>query len=468
MCDDEVDGDDDFVTSRSGQLVPNSDVRQGTKRKNHQQESSSSKKHLNIPRRIVRLQYVPFFQMTDEDRETSNWLLTTLCEKRGVVSHVFNEYVKRILERNSNYIIVHNKNSDSFDLYHYSKLTGTMMIDSMSKLLDNLEIIAIKMCFEFEAAADPVTPFNLCYNYLIASARRFECKIDFSQIHTYLQSSADAYSIRLTTNRHLVMPSNNTYDLYDAKFVPWDSSQVCSVRSECNIDLGRDELVEHIHTEVYPTRGGLTYRCQLVRRAIGRITRLFSRKENHMPEFNHLVRTIGKNVLHKMATYASPELFMTDFLHELASTDENRFVEYTVEELPTDYQEYNDTAVVGNGKPVNCSSTHRLYGSTVTNLLAFRIMLKRHPSLYQRAVRLFVSGTGEDDDGGPVVFVRKEITWEQMVWTIFVELFGSSQQARMIMEFLALGLSTDNNGRIVLYLSTELPFAMPRTVNRSS
>lgn len=83
MCgDNEVDGETDFVTSRSGQLVPNSEVRRGTKRKNRQQEesssSSSSRKNLNIPRRIVRLQYESFFQMTDEDRETSNWLLTTL------------------------------------------------------------------------------------------------------------------------------------------------------------------------------------------------------------------------------------------------------------------------------------------------------------------------------------------------------------------------------------------------------
>uniref|UniRef100_A0A0K8R5V5 Uncharacterized protein n=1 Tax=Ixodes ricinus TaxID=34613 RepID=A0A0K8R5V5_IXORI len=59
-----------------------------------------------------------------------------------------------------------------------------------------------------------------------------------------------------------------TYDLYDAKYTPWDSSQLCTVRSECDIELGKDELVEHVYTEVHPTRGGLEYRCKLVCRWI--------------------------------------------------------------------------------------------------------------------------------------------------------------------------------------------------------
>ncbi|CAN7995807.1 unnamed protein product [Ixodes hexagonus] len=346
-------------------------------------------------------------------------------------------------------MIVHNKNSDSFDLLRYSDKTGTMMLDSLSTLLLDLEILAIKTCFEFESARDSVTPFNLCYKYLLACTRRFEYKIDFSQLHTYLQSGADSYAVRLTTNRHLVLPNNRTYDLYKAEFIPWESSQVCSVRSECDMDLGKNELVEHVHTEVYPTRGGLRYRCELVRRAIHVATRVFATRENLKPEFHHLVRVIGAKVVRRMSGYASAEAFMDDFLRDLCSTDDSKFSEYLDD---SSVDEYAGSAQTPTVVTTSTSSAYKLYGSTVTNLLAFRTMLQRHPLLTARVMHVANGVLDSDDDGGPVVFVRKQITWEQMVWTVFVELFGSASMARMIMEFLALGLSTDCNGRIVLFL----------------
>ncbi|KAG0445397.1 hypothetical protein HPB47_015818, partial [Ixodes persulcatus] len=47
---------------------------------------------------------------------------------------------------------------------------------------------------------------------------------EFAQ-HKYLQSTACMHSLKLTSNRHLVFPNGRTYDLYDARPVPWNPDQ---------------------------------------------------------------------------------------------------------------------------------------------------------------------------------------------------------------------------------------------------
>ncbi|KAL1477827.1 hypothetical protein MTO96_035442 [Rhipicephalus appendiculatus] len=88
-----------------------------------------------------------------------------------------------------------------------------------------------------------------------------------------------------------------------------------------------------------------------------------------------------------------------------------------------------------------------------TDLAAIRLLLRSQViSLDNATTMADMQCSDEDDDGGPVVFVERELTWEQLVWTIFIEIFGSKEQASMVMQYLALGLSTDSNGGIIMLM----------------
>ncbi|XP_042145803.1 uncharacterized protein LOC121835536 [Ixodes scapularis] len=474
--DDENEEDADFETTRSDRLIPTmqrAKTQRGRKRKNMCGEELNAVKPLNLPRRLVRLQYEPLFQMTNEDKETSEWLLSELIKGMGVVNMVYNEYIKRLLSISNVCMLVHNKASDSYDLFKYNAATGTMVLDDLSKLILDLELVAIKTCFEYESAGDNITPFDLCYNFLRMSTKKLEHKVDFSNLNTYLQSGANNSNVNLTTNRHLVLPDNVTYDLYDAKYIPWDASQLCTVRSDCKLDLGKDELVEHVYTEIHPMRGGIQYRCKVICNWMDSAWKAFEQR-NFGKEMLTILRSVTMKVSDKMLENRDPDKFMEDFLDELYSDPSTRFQEY-FENI-----EYDDEIITSTND--NClpskSEIHKLndetserikrftecdqskskfglYIATASSLLAMRIMLQRHPDMYAPVMDKATICTSENDDGGPVVFVKNEITWDQLVWTMLIEIFGSSEQARLVLEFLALGLYTDSNGRLVMFMHGE-------------
>uniref|UniRef100_A0A0K8RJP9 Putative rhoa gtpase effector dia/diaphanous n=1 Tax=Ixodes ricinus TaxID=34613 RepID=A0A0K8RJP9_IXORI len=471
--DEGVEYDSDFYLTNSERLIPT--VPRCTKSKKsrfRKRKSCKSKrddnKPLNVPRRILRLQYEPIFQMTPEEQETSKWLLNELTDDIGVAYLVHNNYIKRLVNTDKMCMLIHNKATDSYELFKYNSTSGTMVLDNMSQLILDLEFIAIKTCFQFESAVDNMTPFNLCFEFLIKSTKKLEYKLDFTHLNTYLHSSASNQSVNLTSNRHLILPNKLTYDLYDAKYIPWDSSQLCTVRSECDIELGKDELVEHVYTEVHPTRGGLEYRCKLVCRWIDAAYILFE-GQNLGEEMVYVVKAITTKVVDKMYDYMHDlDSFMEKFLSDLYTDPKDTFKEYE------DLDDYEDSGInVLNGIPT-ASDIHKinadtitciesivdnesnykfsLYSRTVAYIISLRIMLARYPKMYKDVMRTACLPSDEDDDGGPVIFVRNRISWDSFVWTMLVEIFGSMEQARLVLEFLALGLSTDSNGRLVMFM----------------
>ncbi|CAN7974935.1 unnamed protein product, partial [Ixodes persulcatus] len=468
---DESDDDsevDEFVTDTNNRLVPSAPKR---RRREFDEYEDNENRPRNVPCRVVKIQNELLFQMTEEDKETSNWLLTELTKAMGRVTFVYSEYIKRLLRTNKIGMLMHNKRSDSYGVLKYNESTGTMMVNSLSTLLLELQMVAIKTCFEYESAADNITPFDLCYKFLEKTTKCLEKKLDFSNLNTYLQSYANTHTVKLTSNRHLILPNKQTYDLYTAQYIAWDPSQVCMVRSWCDLNLGRGELLDHWYTEIHPTRGGFEYRCKMLRNAVESAWKVFGQNGlGH--ELHNVVTTITPKVCNKIKEYDDTDKFMEAFLDDLCSNPSNRFKDYismddveeptrvTRDSVPTQ-SKVDELNVATEKIKQKFMSTEKawkfgLYSSTAVYLLSIRVLLKRHPELYSAVMNTACYSSGEDDDGGPVLFVQSKLTWEQLVWTMLIELFGSAEQARMVLEFLALGLSTDSNGRLIMLMHGEV------------
>ncbi|KAM7291557.1 uncharacterized protein ISCGN_028130 [Ixodes scapularis] len=255
--------------------------------------------------------------VNEEDEETSRWLLKELAKGFGLKRFVYSEYIKRLLETNKICTLMLNKGSGRYDLFKYNETTGTMMPNEPSTLLSDLETVAIKTCFKFESWREDVSPFNLCYEVLLELTNQRERKLDFSKLHRYLQSgAASTHSIKLTSNRHLVLPNGDTYDLYDKRYVAWSPDQVCTVRSECDLTLGVGEKVDHYYVEVLPTRGGFRYRCQLLCKTIENAWSVFkNNKLGH--EVFAVIKAMSDRVFKKRSKFSDPEEFMDNFLKEM-------------------------------------------------------------------------------------------------------------------------------------------------------
>lgn len=470
--------DKDFLRDRTNRLIPvppkTQYVAQKRKRSDGRSSSASNVEHkpLNLPRKVFRIQSEPLFTMTKEDEETSRWLLKELAKGFGLKRFVYSEYIKRLLETNKICTLMLNKGSGRYDLFKYNETTGTMMPNEPSTLLSDLETVAIKTCFKFESWREDVSPFNLCYEVLLELTNQRERKLDFSNLHRYLQSgAASTHSIKLTSNRHLVLPNGDTYDLYDKRYVAWSPDQVCTVRSECDLTLGVGEKVDHYYVEVIPTRGGFRYRCQLLCKTIENAWSVFkNNKLGH--EVFAVIKAMSDRVFKKMSKFSDPEEFMDNFLKEMCrESPPKKFQEY-FDVKP----KYDDTQISPDDVPtqgdmneimrnaeskLECISKHgtssksSLYCCVVIYIVSLRFLLKRHPGLHNAVMDTALKPSAHDDDGGPISFVCSQLTWDELMWTMLIELFGSSEQARMVLEFLALGLSTDYSGQQLMFMHGE-------------
>lgn len=464
---------EDFLRDRTKRLIPAPPktrvATQKRKRSEGRSSSASSDKPLNLPRKVYRIQSEPLFTMTKEDEETSEWLLKKLIKGFGLKRYVYSEYITRLLETNKIFTSMHNKGSGRYDLFKYNETTGTMMRNEPSTLLLDLEMVAIKTCFKFESWAEGISPFNLCYEILV-QLNQLEHRFDFSALDTYLLSAACRHSLKLTSNRHLVFSNGRTYDLYGARYVPWNPDQVCTVRSECDLTLGVGEKVDHYYVEVHPTRGGFRYRCQLLCKTIEEAWSVFkNHKLGH--EVFAVIKAMADRVVKKMSTFSDPEEFMDNFLEEMCSESPTKFQEYfdvkpkyedtqiNLDDVPTQ-ADMNEIMHNAESK-LECISKHgtssksSLYCCVVIYIVSLRFLLKKHPDLRNAVMDTALKPSAHDDDGGPISFVRSQLTWDQLVWTMLIELFGSSEQARMVLEFLALGLSTDYSGKCVMFMHGE-------------
>uniref|UniRef100_A0A6B0VEI5 Uncharacterized protein n=1 Tax=Ixodes ricinus TaxID=34613 RepID=A0A6B0VEI5_IXORI len=131
-------------------------------------------RRLNVPRRIVRIQYEPYFQMTEEDKETSKWLLTELAKGMNDMMLVYKEYIKRLLS------------------FKYNEIVHATMSGSLNKLLLELDMVAFKTCFEYESANDNTAPFDLCYKFLVKSRKCHEEKT--KHLYAYTRKLSDMHS----------------------------------------------------------------------------------------------------------------------------------------------------------------------------------------------------------------------------------------------------------------------------------
>lgn len=129
------------------------------KRRGCDDNEDDENSRLNVPRRIVRIQYEPYFQMTTEDKETSKWLLTELNKGMDDMTLVYKEYIKRLVS------------------LKYDEIKHAIESGSLNTLLLELCWVAHKTCFEYESASDNTAPFTLCHKFLVKSRKCLEDKM---------------------------------------------------------------------------------------------------------------------------------------------------------------------------------------------------------------------------------------------------------------------------------------------------
>lgn len=223
---------------------------------------------------------------------------------------------------------------------------------------------------------------------------------------------------------------------------------------------------------MHPLRGGFKYRCKLFIDAAHKALNIFE-KNGLSCDVYLVLENLGPVVCEKMAEYEDEEEYMDAIMDELVSDAPNKFEFYYNRDLFIYPEDMSDEDELDEGEVTAPDETPTLrlsarydevmnlflqnskrgvYICVIIYLLALRFLLKKHYYLAEMILAHAFTPTEEDDDGGPVIYKTTQVTWDQLVWTMLIELFGSNEQARMVLEFLALGLSTDSNGRLVMFL----------------
>ncbi|KAH9384826.1 hypothetical protein HPB48_026848 [Haemaphysalis longicornis] len=206
-------------------------------------------------------------------------------------------------------------------------------------------------------------------------------------------------------------------------------------RVDLDPELGLNELIEHATVEVHPLRGGRRYLYKLLHGFIYGAQKLFNEKYTqlfscHTPKCSDLM------IWRSMVLMFPPKDFeRIDAIARQYSIDPT-----SVSEEDNDFLHY----------AYKMACMHFIITSFVASRPDLYVELLDNGDLVAN-----IDNPNVDDDDGPVVIVRRQLTYEQKVWALFDDMFGSREQSMIVMRYLALGLRTGGTGRHVLYLHGE-------------
>lgn len=384
-----------------------------------------------MPRAVFRPRFESPFVMTAEEHELSIWIMNTYAKCNFITTPFFIKYVFYMVELKK-CVLVHDACEDRYETLRYNPSMGIYQTDPILNMILPLQSVLFKTILHNLTCKDPYAPLDLLfklYDGLSAIINQQKpLKID--------NSVADVSLYKCNLSREYIVFSNGyTFNCETSKFERWNERHVCMHRVDLDPELGLNELIEHATVEVHPLRGGRRYLYKLLHGFIYGAQKLFNEKYTqlfscHAPKCSDLM--IWRSMVHMFP----PEDFeRIDAIATLYTTDPSSVSEEDSEFLHYAYK---------------MACMHFIITSFVASRPDLYVELLNNGDLVAN-----IDNPNVDDDDGPVVIVRRQLTYEQKVWALFDDMFGSREQSMIVMRYLALGLRTGGTGRHVLYLHGE-------------
>nr|XP_054931078.1 uncharacterized protein LOC129386847 [Dermacentor andersoni] len=365
------------------------------------------------PRAIYRLKFEPPFQFSDElEQLLHKWIYMTQASVNFNCTPFFVKYIFRMVTEGQCVIVLDTTN-DRYVTLRYNPSRGIYQQEAMTNMIVPLQNAIFKVILSNMHCKDPYGPLDMMLKLYDSLGNL----INMQKLIKMDLSSADIgdHQSKPSGDRYLVFPNSTTYDLREAKFVSWDPSQICMYRAEIDPSLGLGEYIDHYSVEVHPLRGGREYLRKMLFRIVDCAHAIFCKQAQFKQEY--VCKTFHRDRVKKTMT----KLFSVEEMRRAVNDDELFEEQYMI----------------------------------ACRYLSVRHMITSKPDAFNLIYNDLVVCGKEDDDGGPVVFVKKRMTYEEKIWAIFDDIFGSRRMSEMVMNYLAIGLSTGSRSREILYLHGE-------------
>ncbi|KAH7977518.1 hypothetical protein HPB49_002096 [Dermacentor silvarum] len=388
--------------------------------------------------------------MSENERELSRWLLNVYVSKQFNYLPTFVEYVYKKV-RDGECKLVPDPNSDKYDITKYNKETGVCQHENIANMVIPLQNLLFKTILHNMTFYDPDTPVDVMFKLhenlgnIINQQRQVKLEPTVADLITNEAYSSD----------YLVFCNGTTYNCQTATFEKWSERHVCMHRVELDPSLGERDLIEHYTIEIHPLRGGKQYLHRMIHHFIYYVHEQLNVKNAYRTQFaTHDMTTEYRKAelkLKKMNPATNPDAYV-----EQAERVARTKMAFEKAMLKSMYAMHGKEAVedIISRCEENDEEYVRLFEDACTHY-AVLSFLDSHPDVYNEIIEKMQFGSSELDDGGPVVLVKHQLTYEEKLWAIFDDLFGSRTNSTMVMKFLALAMRNGENGRHMLYLHGE-------------
>lgn len=388
------------------------------------------------PRKIYRLHQCEPFVLEAGDRATARWVDTTLSEKCHNFYPVVVEYILELVQKGV-VQAVYNTCNNSYDMVVYSEKRGVYQKESLMRIIEALINVVHKLCVHQLSSSTPGGPLSVMHHF-------FHDLIRFVQHPTRIDSldlqKRDRRLDNMTTGHlHLVFSNGQTYYPREGIFRPWHMSQVCTMRSELDPNLGIDETYSVVTVKIMPCRGGLQYRSKHAQKLVRAAHQLYMSTDKFRFAYERVYALASKQV--------EREMLCDSYSGDCDSSDCDSS---DCDSIDCDGDEGGDAAGVVEDISLE-AYTYRVMQQAVVN------MINQNPASYteifsQSSVFNSMVCSSELDDGGPVVFEKTELSWEEVVWKTLDDIFGDRETTIMVLRFIARGLSAERQGRYLMFM----------------
>ncbi|KAH7969669.1 hypothetical protein HPB52_020999 [Rhipicephalus sanguineus] len=397
-----------------------------------------------LPRTIYRLSKEPPFVMTEDDIAMSQHILNVYTKKRYNFVPTFVDYVL-YSAMTGKCTLLPDPNSDKYDTSVCNKELGIHQTENIINMVLPMQELLfkniIRNMFQSSGTVDIFFKLHDSLGNIINQQRHIKIDANVADMVAYQRDMSSDY---------LVYSNGKTYDCRLGKFVDWHESQLCMHHAELDPELGLGETIEHYSIEVHPLRGGRDYLRKMLRDFVMYVHDLLNSEYfarfTEYDMFAELHKEQSR--LSRMPQNHPMRSAQEEYVGSLEKKSEQQVFIGMCRMHPT------DLVIEALKKPPHSPEYMEVFndGCTYHEVMSF---LNANPDVYEDVMNRLKFGGDEDDDGGPVVFVKRSVTYEEKVWAIFDDLFGCRKNSMIVMKFLALAMRNGNNGRHILYLHGE-------------
>ncbi|KAL3217994.1 hypothetical protein MRX96_031903 [Rhipicephalus microplus] len=256
---------------------------------------------------------------------------------------------------------------------------------------------------------------------------------------------ADLVAHEVYSSDYLVFCNGKTYNCKTSSFEPWSEKHICMHRVELDAALGANETIEHYTVEIHPLRGGQQYLHKMLNHFINSIHDILNAKTGYRTRFTMHDLTAEWKKADARLKRINPQVDPNGYAEQQALTCKlKREYEHMFRSMYAMHGLEVVKRVIAKAD-INDEEYVRVHRDACRHY-AVTSFLEAHPDVYNEIIEKLNFGNNELDDGGPVVLVKHEMSYEDKVWAIFDDLFGSRKNSYMVLKFLAMAMRNGDNG----------------------